>query len=155
MKLYKRFLLVFVAVMMLVALNGCIIIPVSEYYEFSPEEVESVQFYDLRSGEIPRSSGFDKLTDPVFTVAEEDKSAFLEDFSMLEFTDDIVIILAPMDPTFSYGDWVIRINFADGRYTFYSCYAYGETFYADGNRISATSAGCDDEELEKLIRKYY
>lgn len=155
MKPYKLFLLVFTIIVLTVSLNGCIIIPLTEYYDFSVEEVVSVQFYDLRNSESYHYSGFDKSCEPVYTVSEEDKAEFLEDFSKLEFSDAIVIVLAAVDPSFNYGDWVVRINFSNGQYTFYSSGGYGETFDAEGNRISSTHFGCDDEELEELVGKYY
>ena len=87
--------------------------------------------------------------------AAESKMLSEDDFSRLKFSDAIVIVLAAIDPSFYYGDWVIRINFSNGQYTFYSCDGYGETFDAEGERISSTHFSCDDEELKNLVGKYY
>ncbi|MBR6563054.1 MAG: hypothetical protein IKK70_03870 [Clostridia bacterium] len=155
MKPYKLFLLILIILALAVSLSSCIIIPLTEYYDFSVEEVVSVQFYDLRDPEAYRYSGFDASIEPVYTVSEEDKEEFLEDFSELKFSDAIVIVLAAVDPSFNYDDWVVRINFSNGQYTFYSSSGYGETFDAEGNRVSSTHFGCDDEDLEALVGKYY
>lgn len=75
-------------------------------------------------------------------------------FSKLEFDSAIVIVLAAVDPSFYYGEWVVKIQFTDQSYTFYSCGGFGETFDADGNRIDLTHFSCDREQLEELIKKY-
>lgn len=155
MKLYQSLLLIALIVGLLVSLNGCVVIPLSKYYDIPAEEVVSVQFYDLRNREAGSDSEFDSVHEPVYTVPEEEKVEFLSDFSKVKFSDTIIIAFAAIDPSFSYGEWVIRINFSDGQYTFYSCDGYGQTFDAEGNCISSTHYGCDDAELERLIGKYY
>ena len=155
MKPYKPFLLVLMIFVLIVSLSGCIIIPLTKHYDIPAEEVASVQFYDLRNQDSAHYSGFNTILEPVYTIPEEDTEAFLDDFSRLKFSDAIVIVLAAIDPSFYYGDWVIRINFSNGQYTFYSCDGYGETFDAEGKRISSTHFSCDDEELKNLVIKYY
>lgn len=153
MKPYKPFLFALMTFVLIVSLSGCIIIPLTKYYDISAEEVESVQFYDLRNEES--YMGLDPTLEPVYTIPEEDIEAFLEDFSKLEFSDSIIIALAAVDPSFYYGEWVVRINFSNGQYTFYSCGGFGETFDAEGELISSTHFSCDCEELSNLIGKYY
>lgn len=155
MKLCRSFLLILMALTLIVSLSGCIIIPLSKHYEFYAEEVASVQFYDLRNQESSVHPGFDTAIDPVYTIPDEEKEAFLNDFSELRFSETVIIILAAMDPSFRYGEWVVRINFSNGQYTFYSSGGYGETLDADGKHISSTRFSCDDEDLETLIGKYY
>lgn len=155
MKSHKPFLFVLMTFVLIVSLSGCIIIPLTKYYDIPIEEVVSVQFYDLRNQDLACSSGFDAILEPVYTIPEENTEDFLDDFSKLEFSDSIIIVLAAIDPSFYYGDWVVRINFTNGQYTFYSCGGYGETFDADGKYISSTHFSCDEEELKKLVGKYY
>ena len=155
MKLYKRFAFAIITIFLLLSMCGCIIIPLSKYYDISAEDVTSVQFYDLRNAETAEYYGFYKDYEPVYTLPEEENADFLNDFAKLEFTDTIVIVLAAIDPSLTYGDWVVRINFSNGEYTFYSCGGYGETFDAEGNCIDTTFFSCDVAELETLIGKYY
>ena len=155
MKPYKPFLLVLMIFALIVSLSGCIIIPLSKHYNISAEEVDSVQFYDLRVQESAISPPFYITSEATYTVPAENKKDFLNDFSKLKFSDTIIIALAAIDPSFSYGEWVVRINFTNGQYTFYSCAGYGETFDAEGNCISSSHFGCDKGELETLISKYY
>ncbi len=79
----------------------------------------------------------------------------MSDFSKVKFSDTIIIVLASIDPSFYYGEWVIRINFTDGLYSFYSCGGYGETYDAEGDRVSTTHFSCDYDVLENLISDYY
>lgn len=155
MKRYKRLALAMLALALLVVLSGCIIIPVSKYYRISPEEVTSVQFYDLRNEETVISYHFEKNYDPAYTLPEKDIEAFLSDFSELRFSKTILIVPAAVDPSFSYGNLVVRINFSDGKYTLYSSAGFGETFDAKGECISTSHYGCDEEDLESLVNKYY
>lgn len=155
MKAYKSFLMVLMVFVLSILMSGCIIIPRSTYYDIPAEEVVSVHFYDLRIQRAANYSGFDTTLEPVYTISEEEKETFLDDFSNLKFSDPIVIVLAAIDPSFSYGDWVIRINFTNGRYTLYSSAGYSETFDAEDHCISYTHFSCDDEDLDNFICKYY
>ena len=155
MKACKPFLLVVITLLLMVFLSGCIIIPLWKYYDIPAEEVASVQFYDLRNLEWSERSDFATTLEPAYTIPEEDKESFLDDFSKLKFSDTIVIALAAVDPSFNYGDWVVRINYSNGQYTFYSCAGYGANFDSEGTYLSSTHYSCDDEELENLVSKYY
>lgn len=155
MKPYKRLCFVVLAFVLLAALSGCIMIPVSKYYDIPEEEVASIQLYDLRSEETIRSYNFEKNYEPSYTLPEKDIEAFLEDFTKLKFSRIILIVPASVDPGFDYGVWVVRINYTDGRYAFYSCGGYSETMDAEGNCISSNHYGCEEEDLERLIGKYY
>ena len=131
MKRCKQFLLTIIAVLLAISLCGCIIIPLTKYYDIPSEEVASVQFYDLRSQDDLHMPGFDDKIDPIYTLPEDDVEAGI------------------------YGDWVIRINFTSGQYTFYSCGGFGETMDASGNSISSTHFYCQEDALVELIGKYY
>ena len=141
---------------MTLCLSGCMIIPISAYYVIPPGDVVSVQFYDL-SG-LPTwdvTFGFDMTEqEPFFVLPEEDKTAFLEDFSHLEFSDTILLVLAAIDPSFSYGRYVVRIDFTDGDFTYYSTIGYGESYDREGNFKSSTNFSCDEDELVALMERY-
>ena len=135
-------------------LCSCIIIPLSKYYEFEAQDVESVQFY-LLGDDNYSESGFHKQIEPVYTLSEEQTEDFLSDFSKIKFSDVILIVLAAVDPSFCYGDIVIRINFINGDYSFYSCAGYGQTYNKNDKLVDSTHFSCDREDLENLLIKYY
>lgn len=155
MKPYKPFLSVLITFFLITFLSGCITIPLKKHYDISVEELTSVQFYDLRNQEPENRIAFNETIEPVYTIPQNDTENFLSDFSKLEFSDSITILPATIDPSFYYGDWVIRINFSNGQYAFYSCAGYGETFDTDGKCISSTHFSCNDNELKLLVSKYY
>ena len=147
--------LLLVVLLIMSSFSGCIMIGFHKNIDIPTDDVVSVQFYDLRAPGISGGAGFHEKYDPVYTVPEAEKEAFLEDFSKLDFQEGFIIVLAAVDPSFYYGDWVVRINFTNGQYSFYSCGGYGETYDETGKRISSDHASCDDEQLQDLIGKYY
>jgi hypothetical protein len=153
MKKKKLILLVLISILS-VCLTSCIIIPLRRHYTYSADEVSCIRFYDLRDS-YSRTSGFDEEETAIFTLPDEQMKEFLTDFSKITFKDSIIIVLAAVDPSFCYGPWVVEIVFTDGSYSFYSTGGFGETFDANGECIRTSHYSADDEDLEKLIGKYY
>ena len=154
MKHLKRLILTAVILSLGICTSGCIIIPRETNYHISPDEVSSIQFYDL-NGHEARYSGFQYNLSPVYTLSEEDHQDFLAEFSKLEFSDTVFITIAAIDSEYNYGNWVVRINFSDGSYTLYSSGNYGETFNAEESLTDWTRFSCEPTELAELIHKYY
>lgn len=150
----KKLILIVLICILSVSLTGCIIIPLRRHYTYSADEVSCVCFYDLRESESSES-GFYKEETPIFTLPDEQTKEFLTDFSKITFKDSIVIVVAAVDPSFCYGPWVVEIVFTDGSYSFYSTGGFGEKFNANGERVRTNHFSADDEDLEKLIGKYY
>ena len=153
MKIQKTILMSALILVMLVSLTGCIIIPLTKYYHFDPEEVSSIDIYDLRESGT-NESGFLETEVPIYTIGQDKKAEFLSDFSEVKFESAIVIVLAAVDPSFDYGNLVVRINFADGSYSLYSCAGYGETYDANNKWKCAHHYSCDIEDLVELANKY-
>ena len=137
----------------LFAFEGCIIIPRYRRYEIAAEDVLSIDIYDLRGVQERTSSVLQNET-PICTLEGEQIATFLGDLSEIQFSDHIIIVLAAIDPSFHYGKWVTRINFADGSYTYISDGGYNETYDANDQILDSNHYGCDDEEWEQLILSY-
>ena len=142
------------ALCLLISLTSCIIIPIKKQYSIDPEKVTSVQIYDMRNkGSYNEDHKFFTETEtPVCTV--EKTADFLTDLSNITFTDSIIITIAAIDPSFNYGDWVVRINYSDGIYSLISDAGYSQTFDANGKSIDSNHYGCEDDEWDELISKY-
>ena len=153
MKMRQILLISILSFAMIVSLTGCIIIPRHMNYEIDADDVSSVEIYDLRSSET-HDSGFHKSETPVYTVEDDQITDFLSDLAEIQFTDTIVITIAAVDPSFYYGDWVVRINHTDGSYSLISCRGYGETCDENDQRTSSNHYGCEDDEWEQLIGNY-
>ena len=156
MRYYKSTIALGLLIALVLSLSGCIVIPMTTYYDLNSDEVESISFYDLRESVWDDYPGefIINNTEPTFILPTNRNRVFLRDFADLRFTDSIIITLAAMDPSFAYGDWVVRIDFTNGESTCYSCFGYGATYAADGTRLSMTHYSCEKEELELLLKKY-
>ena len=91
---------------------------------------------------------------PLYTVADEQVDDFLKDLSKIQFTDHIIIGLLAVDPSFYYGDWVVRLNYTDGTWTLLSSDGYSETFDKAGKYISSNHFGCDPDKWERFVTAY-
>ena len=150
----KRLALTMLTVILLLCmLTSCIVIPLRKRYSIPADTVSSVQIYDLRQ-DSDRYDVFWEKDVPMYEVAPEEKAAFLSDLSKIRFKDTIVITIAAVDPSFSYGEWVARINYTDGTYEFLSDAGYGAKFDQTGEMIDSHHYGADDEEWAALISKY-
>ncbi|MBQ3231017.1 MAG: hypothetical protein IJB49_08390 [Clostridia bacterium] len=154
MKFIKSVLIVFLLSAVSLNFGGCIIIPKSMHYdEIELGSVDSIEIYDNRDAEH-REHYFWETEDSVYTLSEEENERFLKELADIKFTDVIVITLAAVDPSFSFGDWAVRINYADGGYQFISDGGYGVTFDKDGNLTDSNHFSCEDEEWDELVLKY-
>lgn len=134
--------------------SGCIFIPRYRYYnDIDAESVSAIAIYDLRDSDV-YTSDFQEIQEPLCTLTEDQTEAFLSDLAKFRFSDHILIILAAMDPSFYYGDWVVCIHFTDGGYRLISNGGFGERFAADGTLVSSNHYSCDSKDWEALISKY-
>ncbi|MBE6648306.1 MAG: hypothetical protein E7614_02155 [Ruminococcaceae bacterium] len=154
MKIYKFILATTLILLMLVSLTSCIIIPrYKRYDDINSENVSSIMIYDLRECETTDST-FLKNEEPVYTLPDEKLKDFLDDLADIQFSDHILIILAAVDPSFNYGDWVARINNTDGTYLLISSHGYGEAYNSSGQVTDTNHYGCDNEEWAEFISRY-
>ena len=153
MKHCKRLLCMFLICAIALSLSGCVIIPVDQYYDdIETEKVASVDIYDFRG----KPADF-KLPDdasPVYTLQEDQQEDFGDDLGKIEFTDYIIITLAAVDPSFTLGKWVVRINYEDGGYALLGDGGYNVTYNLENKKKSSNHYSCDSEEWEQFLFKY-
>ena len=142
-----------VLLLALSTMTGCIITPIYKHFEIDAATVSSIEIYDLCRVDA-YSGSFLETESPVYTIPSEAKSDFLNDLSAIEFSDAIIIVLAAIDPSFSYDTWTARINYTDGTFELISCDGYGETYDQNGEAVSGHHYGCDREEWTAFIAKY-
>ena len=149
----KRVAICLLLLALVSVLTGCVIIPVEEHYDVpKKEQVHSVEIYDLR--EVSAEMRLPEGLTPVYTLQKSQLESFWKDLKEISFTDHIIIVLAAVDPSFSFGDWVVRINYRDGNYTLLSSAGYNVTFNAQGKQEDRNHWSCDDEEWEQFVLKY-
>ena len=139
---------------LLLSLSGCIVIPIYKNFDLDPETVSSVQIYDLRLGDSYYDDFLEQELLPVYTLESSQTSDFLSDLAEIRFSDHLIISIAAMDPSFHYGDWVVRVNYTSGAYSLISCDNYGTEYDANGELIKTHHFGCDREEWKDLIMRY-
>lgn len=137
----------------LVSFTSCIVIPMYKHYDIDSEKVSSIEIYDLRNSETYYYD-FPGEELPVYTIEKDQMTDFLSDLSDIRFSDTIIITIAAIDPSFYYGNWVVRINYTDGSYAFISCGGYGATYDENHQRTDSNHFYCDDDEWHQFIGKY-
>ena len=139
---------------LLLSLSSCIVIPIYKNFDLDPETVSSVQIYDLRFGDSYYDDFLEQEFLLVHTLEASQTSDFLSDLAEIRFSKHLVIMIAAMDPSFHYGDWVVRVNYTSGAYSLISCDGYGTEYDANGELIKTHHFGCDREEWKDLIMRY-
>ena len=149
----KRCLALLLLLATMLLLSGCIIIPVEQFYDdIETERVVSVEIYDLREHSV--RSKLPEGEEPAYTLPEAQIDDFCTDLSQVEFTEHIIIVLAAIDPSFSFGDWVVRVNYDDGGYMLISNGGYNITMDADRLKSSRNHWDADSTQWQELIQKY-
>ncbi len=132
--------------------SSCLVYWTYDFKDVQTENVQSVEFYD-HTGE-KRQGPEDVLERGSFYALNGEQSAqFIEELKEITFST-WVIIGAAVDPHFTYGDYVVRINFKDGSYKLMSNSGYQQTFDKNGEGISGNYHGCEDTEWNDLIYAY-
>lgn len=154
LRFVKYFSFIIAILTVAVMVSGCIFIPNYSYYNYiDPEGVTSVEIYALKDSNNHLHGFWEKET-PDYTLMDEQQDEFIEELSGFRFDDHFFIVLAAMDPSFSYGDFVVRVNIADGSSIFISNDGYGETIDIAGNVIDSNHYSSDDTAWAEFIRKY-
>ncbi len=150
----KRIVLLITTILLLMCvLTSCIIIPKYKNFDISSDTVSSIEIYDLRNSKTHYSDFLETET-PAYKIAEKTNNDFLSDLKNIEFSDTIIITVAAVDPSFTYDDWVARINYNDGSYELISCDGYGEKFNENDEVTESHHFSCDNDEWHTFIEKY-
>ena len=150
----KRIAFLTAALLLVMSILTSCIIPLNKKFRFKKERVESIEVYDLCQCKNTEGSSFLETESPVYEIPEEALDDFLTDLAEIRFSDALVLLPIPQDPSFWYGTWTLRINYIDGSYQLLSNCGYGQTFDARGEITDTHHFSCDKEEWEALIGKY-
>ena len=153
MKHAKMLISAVLLIALLCTLTGCIVIPLHDYYDdIDPEEVSSIQIYNLHVTATNRDT-FLQAEIPVYALSPEEHTAFINELAAIPFTDYITIILAPSDSSWRYDGWTVCIQYKDGSYRMISN-GFGQGFDAGGKMIDGNGYDCDDSQWEQFMQKY-
>lgn len=150
----KRILsLALTVVFVMVAFTGCIVIPRYRTFAIRADTVASVELYDL-CGADTYYGYFIETETPVYEIPPEQTAAFLKGLSEIRFSNPLILILAPMDPSFYYDAWTVRVNYTDGTFELISSDGFGQRFDQNADQTDAHHYGCSQEEWDAFIGKY-
>ncbi len=135
----------------LLSLCGCFYFRYDQE-DLVPEDVRSIQFYDICEAEEHNSEAV-LSEEPFYTLPTEQHEAFLKELRKLRF-QDVLILFAASDPSFSYGDYVLRIDYHDGTFKLLSCGGYNETFDKNGKQTGGDHYACDAVQWNDLIYSF-
>lgn len=150
MKKTRLISLFILASTLLFSFTGCITRR-TQVNDVAEADVASIQIYGLLPEE--RNKGFHETIEPTVTLDSSQHGEFLEGLSKLKFSDTFPL-LAPSDPSFQYGAYVVRLNFTDGSFRLISSQGYWEAYDAQGNYVSKDHYGCDDDDWYAFLKPY-
>ena len=152
MKGLRRVLLTVLLAAQLAVLSSCIWVPKYASYDIAEEKLASVDIYDLRDCSSRADFYESEFSD--YTLKAEQIDGFVAALESLRFDDSTFFVLAATDPNFTYGDWVVRLNYTDGTYTLISSDGFGATYDQDYNVIDSNHYSYDDKKWEQFVCQY-
>ena len=150
----KRFVIVVLALSMMFTLSGCIYVTIDEYYEIAHDtpEIESIALYMTSQEEDAQIN--ELIETPVAEISPDDFDEFVDDLEKLPFVNGMYIMLAAMDPSFFFGDYVIKINYKNDDYELISNSSFQQVYYANGE-IDDLHYSIDDTAWAGFLQKYF
>ena len=140
--------LVLICALML-ALSGCIVITLDEYYElaYDTDQIESIGIYTCGDANV--------LSDePLAVIDPDDFDTFVEELESLSFEKGMIITIAAVDPSFSFGDYTVQVVYTDGAIERISDFGYQEFQDAEGNERCSHYGLQNEEEWETFLNPY-
>ena len=124
----RRIMIVIFAFILAMICTGCFVITLDEYYEIHQDvtQIQSISIHSCSDGETLSD-------DPIIILEDEQFQPFIEDIEALPFRDKFLLILAAVDPSFQYGDYVIRIVYQDTSIELISNFGFQLYQGADGS----------------------
>ena len=166
-------LIIVLLLLTVVFLSGCVRVKKEFKYNSSvidPEAVTSILFFDYSFTEstggpsFPVHPAFEQYgysydsnePDPIYTLPQEKIAPFLEELSAIKFVSSYTFILGAYDPYYMFGDYFIRVNFADGSFSYIADRFY-RPYDAEGQYIVGYygNPACKTEkEFDALVAKF-
>ena len=148
MKIKHAFSLCILLLGLLASFSSCVIIPIYKTYDIDAETVSSAEIHQL-----DKENYFPGEETLVRTVEGDQLEDFLSDLSDIRFST-IIVFPASMDPSFNFGNWVVRINYTNGSYALISDGGYGEAYDENDSRTDLNHYGCDSDKWNAFINNY-
>lgn len=149
-------------VLLICQMTGCIMIPSYEKIalRYDVSEIVSVELYDLRENGYHGMSSAENISQmeqdltPIGILESEQYDVFVSELESITFSDVFVIVLAAMDPAYSYHGYTVKIDYQNGEYDILS--PTGQLYYyGDGKGFRERSYSCDEDVWNDFIESYF
>ena len=130
-----------------VALSGCVYYGVQYRCMGTADRITEIAVFDLRNKGV---NHIDDSMVPAGYVDRGDFAAFVEEVETFPFVKEILLVIAPTDPSFYYGGYVVRITYADGSYELIGATGY-QSRYRDGEYVGGSHYGCDRDRWNQMV----
>ena len=161
--MFRKITTAFIALLLVFSLSGCMFIPEWQKIDvrYDPSEIVSVELYDLTQRSYDgRFYGLDEDIDqmeedldPIDALNADKYADFVRDLMDLTFTDHFfVILVAAMDPSYSYYGYTVKITYQNGDYDIISrtCQLYDK-----GEDYNENTWNCDEDEWNSFIKSNF
>ncbi len=146
----KKVVAVCLLVCIALGLAGCVHYGVQYRCMGTADQIAEIAVFDLRDEAVVQ---IDDTMVPVGYVDREEYSAFVGEVESFPFVEQLLLIIAPMDPGFAYGGYVVRITYADGSYELIGAAGY-QSQHRDGAYVGDSHYGCDEDRWNQLILRF-
>ena len=147
--MFRRLSALVLIIALMMSLSGCIVITLDEYYElaYDTNQIESIGIYARGDANV--------LSDEPLAVIDPDEfDAFVGELESLSFEENKIITIAAIDPSFSFGDYIIQVVYTDGAVERISNFGYQEFQDAAGNEQCSHYGLQNEEEWEIFLNPY-
>ena len=137
------------ALIIAVSFSGCFYITIDEYYEIHQDvsQIVTISIYECTDGNT--------LSDePVFVLDQLQNEQFVNDLEALPFKDSFLLILAAVDPSHSFGEYVVCIIYQDDSTEWISNRGY-QVYNAEDGSSSGPHYSLDDKAWHEFLQKYF
>ena len=130
--------------------SGCIQLTGTYELFHDPSDVEKVEIYYL-----DESQDFELPVDakPIKYLLGDDVRAICDDLESLQYKDVIILLPVMYDPSFSLGEYVVKVSYRNGDCEIIGDYGYQTTKVVEG-RGAAHHYSFDNAAWDALINKY-
>lgn len=160
--MFRKIIALFVAFLLIFSMTGCVFIPSWKQVDvrYDTSEIVSVELYQLTGSYDGRFYGLEEdidqmeeELDPIDALDAEQYEEFVKDLEGLTFTDHFfVILVAAMDPSYSYHGYTVKITYRNGDYDIISC---SSQLYDEAENYDENTWNCDEEKWNNFIESYF
>ena len=139
------------ALIIVASLAGCVQVPRRWEFLHDADSIVAIEIYNLTEYidfDLPEDA------EPIAYVKQEDYASFCEDIASIEFSDEIILFPAAIDPSWTLHGYVAKIIYDNGDYELINNSGYQSQEVINGRGRSFHYSFPDDVTWVNLIQKH-